>query len=82
MVPTRILYCEPVTTDTTTSIASDLYFGCLDGDFDANRNSIFGEMADSVDFTYDVLVGRAPVDDLTEATNFVTKTIAYEQRQQ
>ena len=82
VVPTRILYCEPVTTDTTTSIASDLYFGCLDGDYDANRNSIFGEMADSVDFTYDVLVGRAPVDDLTEATNFVTKTITYEQRQQ
>ena len=82
VIPTRILYCEPVTTDSTTSIASDLYFGCLDGDYDGNGNSIFGETTDSVDFTYDVLVGRAPVDDLVEATNFVTKTIAYEKRQQ
>lgn len=82
VVPTRILYCDPVTTDTTTSIASDLYFGCLDGNFDANGNSIFGETSDNVDFTYDVLVGRAPVDDVKEASNFVTKTITYEKRQQ
>ncbi|WP_167958320.1 C25 family cysteine peptidase [Anaerosporobacter faecicola] len=82
IVPTRILYCAPVTTDTTTSLASDLYFGCLDGDFDSNANNTFGETSDNVDFTYDVLVGRAPVDDVTEATNFVTKTIAYESREQ
>jgi hypothetical protein len=40
---------------------SDLYYECLDGDWDANGNSIFGEPDDDVDLFPEVKVGRIPV---------------------
>lgn len=39
----------------------DLYFECLDGDWDADGDSLFGEMEDDVDFFPEVKVGRLPV---------------------
>jgi hypothetical protein len=40
---------------------SDLYYECLDGNWDANGNSIFGEQDDDVDLYPEVKVGRIPV---------------------
>jgi hypothetical protein len=60
------------------SLPCDLYFADLDGSWDANGNSVFGETADSVDLYSDLLVGRAPVDRLVEAQAFVSKVIGYE----
>jgi len=40
---------------------SDLYYECLDGDWDANGNNIFGEPDDDVDLYPEVKVGRIPV---------------------
>lgn len=85
IVPTRILYCPPVSDGVTTQIASDMYYACLGGNYDSNRNGIYGEPGDGtggkeVDLGYDVFVGRAPVDNKKEADNFVTKTINYEKR--
>jgi len=40
---------------------SDLYYECLDGDWDANGNNIFGEQDDDVDLYPEVKVGRIPV---------------------
>ena len=40
---------------------SDLYYECLDGNWDANGNSIFGESDDDVDLYPEVKVGRIPV---------------------
>jgi len=51
-------------------IASDLYYACLDGTGPGGKN---GE-----DLTADVWVGRAPVSTSTEMTNFVRKTLSYE----
>lgn len=56
---------------------SDLYYACLDGSFDSNWNSIFGESTDDVDLNAEVYVGRACVKNLGEVENFVQKTIAY-----
>lgn len=39
----------------------DLYFECLDGNWDADEDSLFGEMEDNVDFFPEVMVGRLPV---------------------
>lgn len=60
-------------------IASDLYFGCLDGDFDANANNLFGEGPDDkCDYTYEVAVGRFSAENKAEMANAVYKTITAE----
>lgn len=86
IVPSRVLYCAPVTEGTTTQVASDMYYACLDGDYDGNQNGVFGEPTDGIDggdidYGYDIFVGRAPVDNIKEANNFITKTINYEKRE-
>jgi len=68
-------------------IPTDLYFSCLDGNWNANGNSEFGEAprvegdsviaGDDADLYPDVFVGRAPVDTKAEAALFVSKTIQY-----
>jgi len=86
VVPTRMLYCKAVAQgEKPTYIASDLYYSCLDGTYDNNKNHKYGEKKDGVggkdvDLMADVYVGRAPVDNKKEAQNFVTKTINYETR--
>ncbi len=65
------------------SIASDMYYGCLDGSYNFDGDSFWGESTDGeggseVDLTAEVFIGRAPVDSIDEADNFIKKTIAYE----
>lgn len=60
------------------TIPCDLYFSDLDGTWDANGNGVYGEFADGVDMYSDVYVGRAPVKNVTQINNFVSKVIAYE----
>lgn len=60
------------------SLPCDLYFSDLDGDWDANQNSIFGELEDDVDLYPDVWVGRVTVDDASEAQAWYDKLVAYE----
>ena len=60
-------------------IPADLYYSDLDGTWNADGDSIYGEVADDIDFYPDVFVGRAPVDTVDEAKTFVNKTITYEQ---
>jgi hypothetical protein len=64
-------------------IPSDLYYSCLDGTFDHDADGIYGEPNDGiggqeVDLYAEVYVGRAAVENATEAANFVAKTIAYD----
>ena len=67
-----------------TDIPCDLYFACLDGNWNANGNSIFGEPADVgeygdyVDFAEEVYLGRATVSSTFAAETFVNKVINYE----
>jgi hypothetical protein len=69
-----------------TDFPSDLYFACLDGDWDADGDGIFGEAAhdgepgDEPDLVPELTIGRAPVRDAAEAAEFVDKILAYEQR--
>ena len=69
---------------TPPNIPSDLYYACLDGSYDYDGDGIYGEPSDGpdggeVDLAAEVYVGRAPVDSAEELSNFVTKTINYEQ---
>jgi len=51
------------------SIAADLYYSDLDGNWDADGDSIYGERTDNVNLYADVFVGRAPVDITAEVNN-------------
>jgi hypothetical protein len=64
------------------SMPADIYFGCLDGTYNYDGDSYWGEPTDGegggdVDLVAEVYVGRAAVGDTTEATRFVDKTIWY-----
>ncbi|MGD2249702.1 MAG: C25 family cysteine peptidase [Candidatus Methanofastidiosia archaeon] len=60
-------------------MAADMYYGCLDGTFNADGDNRFAEPEDNVDWLEEVFIGRAPVFLGCEAQNFVNKVIAYEQ---
>jgi len=64
------------------NIPCDLYYACLDGNWNADNDNIYGELdGDEVDLLPEIWVGRAPVSTLKEATNFVNKVIACENSQ-
>ena len=64
-----------------TDAPSDLYYGDLDGDWDANRDGTYGYTAslDGGDLLPDVIVGRIPVQTSAQLADYVSKVIAYEQ---
>jgi len=80
-VPCRLAYgyCAGA----SDQIPCDLYFACLDGSWNRDNNSWWGEPSDGdgggdVDLLAEVYVGRAPVDTPEETSNFVFKVVQYE----
>ncbi|MEW6743700.1 MAG: C25 family cysteine peptidase [Planctomycetota bacterium] len=60
-------------------IPADLYYSDLDGTWNEDGDTTFGEInQDQIDMYSDVCVGRAPVEDATEAARFVQKVMQYE----
>ena len=60
-------------------IDSDKYYQALDGDFNADGDGYYGEYAgDNPDLISDVSLGRAPFADATKMSNWVYKTITYD----
>jgi outer membrane protein assembly factor BamB len=60
---------------------ADVYYGGLDQSWDLDRDGAYGEGlfdAGASDPFWDVYVGRAPVEDRSEAHVFVERTLAYE----
>ncbi len=91
IIPKRGLYAfvetDPLTIDY--SIPSDLYYGALDGSWNNDNDTVWGETifddgpengtaGEEADFFAEVYIGRATVDTPQEATNFVAKTLWYE----
>jgi hypothetical protein len=68
----------------STMIPCDLYFACLDGNWNADGDSKYGEprqlpiVGDQADFAEEVYVGRATVSTPADATVFVNKVITYQ----
>ncbi len=82
VIPTRGVYAR-CSGETETAMPSDLYYACLDGSWNGDGDTLWGEPTDGddggdVDLLAEVLVGRAPVDSAVEAARFVAKTIAAE----
>jgi hypothetical protein len=59
------------------NIPCDLYYGCLDGDWNANGNSYYGESDDDPDLFAEVHVGRFPGDNLQDFQNMIYKIMQY-----
>jgi len=67
-------------------IPSDVYYACLDGNYNYDMDGHWGENAtqndiadiEEADLLAEVYVGRACVDADVEVSNFVMKTLAYE----
>ena len=59
-------------------VCADLYYSCLDGDWKGS-NTYYGEFG-SEDIGWEVYAARFAVDDATELTNMVNKTIKYSEQ--
>ena len=57
---------------------TDLYYSGLDGDWNGDGDSRYGETSDSVDMGWDVIVGRIPVRTTGQAANYINKLRNYE----
>jgi len=85
VVPVRLAYTTYYGSE---MIATDLYYSCLDGNWNANGNDLYGEgivvsppsAGDSCDMMPDVYVGRAPASTLAEAQLLVDKALKYERQ--
>lgn len=71
----------------TDDLPSDVYYACLDGNFNYDGDNHFGEAPkfndeddtiDEADLFAEVNVGRACIDSSEEVSNFVQKTIQYD----
>jgi hypothetical protein len=84
ILPPRIVNNPLYPPNSYTAIPCDLYFACLDGNWNANPDGNYGQApyntipGDQADFADEVYLGRAPVNTVAQANLFVQKTIAYE----
>ncbi|MBI1799868.1 MAG: VCBS repeat-containing protein [Candidatus Eisenbacteria bacterium] len=67
------------------TIPSDMYYQCLDGNWNADGDSLYGEgwqdstdTGDQADLMPELWVGRAPASTSSDAQLFVNKTLQYE----
>ncbi len=81
IIPCRFAYamtCSAGFHPREDKLPCDLYYSDLDGDWNFDGDTIFGEVEDSIDLYPDLIVGRAPVNTITEAQAFVNKVLTYE----
>lgn len=81
VIPARLAYCTFYTGD---FIPTDMYYSCLDGTWNDDRDSLWGEAyhsawdpGDDVDLYSEVYLGRMPASDYYEAEILVNKVINY-----
>lgn len=81
-VPCRYAYVNMGTLVSNPSLPTDLYYACLDGSWNSDGDTRWGEATDGetggdVDLLAEVYVGRAPVDTVQEVAAFVNKVVRY-----
>ena len=81
VIPARLGYVSFYTGD---FIPTDMYYSCLDGTWNADRDSLWGEAyhstldpGDDCDLYAEVYLGRMPASNLAEANVLVDKAINY-----
>ena len=67
-----------VDTEVESAMPTDLYYSGLDRDWNANSNTVYGEVTDNPDMAWEVVVGRIPVRTAAQATDYINKLISFE----
>jgi len=75
IIPARMVYGEA---HPSLMNPTDLYYATVDRTWNSDHDNIFGESTDTVDYGQDFILGRASVENITEAQILVNKVIAYE----
>ncbi|MDD3643797.1 MAG: C25 family cysteine peptidase, partial [Candidatus Krumholzibacteria bacterium] len=82
VIPARFAFTTFYTGD---FIPTDMYYACLDGNWNTDGDSLWGEAyrslsdpGDAADLYAEVFIGRLPSSTVSEARVLVDKTIAYE----
>ena len=78
VVPYRGAHARSEVTISDDGIPADLYFACLDGDWNADGDTVWGEVEDDVDLLPELAVGRIAADSAVEVQHQVDKILAYE----
>lgn len=79
IVPCRYLYSDPGYSGYADKLPADIYYSCLDGNWNNDNDVKWGEPGEE-DLFYEVAVGRICVDSPTEIQNFVNKLIHYQDK--
>ncbi len=75
-IPCRLCWVE-LNSQYRDWIPTELYYSALDGDWDRDGDSRFGEPEDSVDLIPDVLLGRLPLATTAEVERFASRFLVY-----
>ena len=70
--------CEAGFYEDENQIPADLYFSDLDGDWNADGDTIWGEVTDSLDLYPDVFVGRFSLFPASHLEGYIDKLMTYE----
>ncbi len=84
MVPVRYLHAEASQWDMDDSYLSDVYYSSPTTDWDSDGDGLYGEKEDimigeTVDISFDIVVGRVPASTIEEARRYSDRIISYEQ---
>ncbi|MCD6176454.1 MAG: T9SS type A sorting domain-containing protein [Candidatus Cloacimonetes bacterium] len=77
IIPIRTVFIDTGWGTYDYNMPCDLYYGCLDNDWDGNGNGTYGEVEDNVDLLPDVSVGRISAETQEEFENVFNKTSFY-----
>ena len=83
VIPMRTVYADADGQAIDDTLPTDEYYACPNGPWDSSGDPYWGETDDGagggeIDLMPEVYVGRAPVENASETTNFVDKTIQNE----
>ncbi|MBN2829339.1 MAG: T9SS type A sorting domain-containing protein [Candidatus Cloacimonetes bacterium] len=81
IVPYRWVWafdCEFGMSVVENNIPSDMYFSCLDNDWDADGDGIFGEDEDNPDYYAELFVSRLSFHTAGDVSSYTTRLIDYE----
>jgi len=76
IIPIRGIYINAGGT-IDNNLPCDLYYSCLDNDWDGNENGVYGEVEDDVDLVPELAISRLPVDNAQDMINWLNKVTHY-----